>query len=87
MKLLDDHLLVARNEEAVWEVVVAWIRAKEALGRWLVAKIQFLLMEEEYLLDHTIYRDEPWYIVQSTKRNLVYSRMAKLSRVAGFQMW
>ena len=48
-KLLDDNFLAARNEEAVWEALVAWMRAEEARGRELVAKVRFPLMEEGYL--------------------------------------
>jgi hypothetical protein len=48
--VVDDDRLVARNEEAVWEAVVGWMRGG-ARGRGVVSKIRFALMEEEYLRD------------------------------------
>ena len=53
-KLLDDNFLAARNEEAVWEAVVAWMRVEEGRGRGLVAKVRFPLMEEGYLLSRVV---------------------------------
>jgi hypothetical protein len=51
--VLDNDRLVARNEEAVWEAVVGWMRgaAGEMRGRGVVGRIRFPLMEEEYLRD------------------------------------
>ena len=51
--VLDDDRLAARNEEAVWEAVVGWMRgaAGERRGRGVVGRIRFPLMEEEYLRD------------------------------------
>ena len=48
--VVDDDRLVARNEEAVWEAVVSWMRGG-ARGRGVVSKIRFALMEAEYLRD------------------------------------
>jgi hypothetical protein len=49
--LLDDDLLVARSEEAVWEAVVQWNGGMAGKVGWrgVVGKIRFPLMGEEYL--------------------------------------
>jgi len=54
--VLDDDRLAARNEEAVWEAVVAWKRgaAGEAGWRGVVGKVRFPLMGEEYLGDRVV---------------------------------
>ena len=54
--VLDDDRLAARNEEAVWEAVVAWKRgaAGEAGWRGVVEKVRFPLMGEEYLGDRVV---------------------------------
>jgi hypothetical protein len=54
--LLDDDDLAARNEEAVWEAVMRWMRAEEeqAQGRGLVGKVWFPLMEEGYLRSRVV---------------------------------
>jgi hypothetical protein len=56
--VLDDDRLAARNEEAVWEAVVAWKRgaAGEAGWRGVVGKVRFPLMGEEYLGDRVVGR-------------------------------
>jgi hypothetical protein len=50
--LLDDDELRARNEEAVWEAVLAWIKAEDGTlrGCGLLSKIRFPLMDEAFLL-------------------------------------
>jgi hypothetical protein len=55
-RLLEDDELVARNEEAVWEALVWWIKANEGQprGRQLVEKIRFPLMDEGYLLGRVV---------------------------------
>jgi hypothetical protein len=54
--VVDDDQLAARNEEAVWEAVVAWKRgaAGEAGWRGVVGKVRFPLMGEEYLGDRVV---------------------------------
>jgi hypothetical protein len=54
--VVDEDRLVARNEEAVWEAVLGWIKgaAGEVGGRGVVGKIRFPLMKEEYLGCHVL---------------------------------
>ncbi len=51
--VLGDDRLTARNEEAVWEAVVGWMRggAQGCSVQSLVGKIRFPLMDEGYLRD------------------------------------
>ena len=54
MRLMDDDRLVASNEEAVWEAVVAWLAGADNGREWICVaeKIRFPLMREEYLRSH-----------------------------------
>ncbi len=49
--LLDNDQLVVKNEEVVWEALVAWMLADDGppRGRELLRKIRFPLMEKAYL--------------------------------------
>jgi hypothetical protein len=66
--LVGDDRLVARNEEAVWEAVVGWMKGAAARGEvgWcgIVGKVRFPLMGEEYLRNRVVgmvgWEDEEW---------------------------
>ncbi len=58
-RLLDDDRLNVTSEEAVWEGLVAWMKAEEPeegklRGLGLVSKIRFALMAEEYLRSRVV---------------------------------
>jgi hypothetical protein len=50
-RVVDDDGLVSRNEEAVWEAMVGWMRSAGRVVQWrgVAEKIRFPLMKEEYL--------------------------------------
>ncbi len=53
--LLDDDLLVARSEEAVWEAVVEWKGSAGKVGwRGVAEKVRFPLMGDEYLANRVV---------------------------------
>ncbi len=62
MAVVDDDRLVARSEEAVWDVVVAWMR-DGAAGRWrdVVSLIRFQLMyRRDRVVDTVREEDREW---------------------------
>ena len=81
MMVVDDDRLVARNEEAVWEAVVGWMKSG-GRGRLVMGKIRFPLMAEEYfrgrVLDTVPQEDKEW-----TARVVAETVRAKAARREG----